>query len=100
MSEHRSTVEFDTTISDNGAIHLPEILSQALHKGTKVSVRVISNSLSKELKSKKVDELEIERMMKLQLEDREHVVKFLLSESSFVGNKSLMKRAKKLLEME
>mgnify|MGYP003334966590 CR=1 FL=1 len=38
MSEHRSTVEFDTTISDNGAIHLPEILSQALHKGTKVSV--------------------------------------------------------------
>ena len=98
MNEHRSAVEFDTTIDDNGAIHLPEILSQALHKGTKVSVRVISNIISKELKSKRVQEDEIEKIMSLQLENREQVVKFLLTEGSLVGNKSFLRRAKSLLE--
>ena len=98
MSVHRNTVEFDTTIDEDGAIHLPEILSHALNKGTKVSVRVISNVLSKELKSKRVLENEIENIMALQLEDREHVVKFLLSEGALSGNKSFLKRAKALLE--
>ena len=98
MSEHKTAVEFDTTIDEHGAIHLPEILQSALNKGTKVSVRVISNTISKELKSKKVSENEIERIMKLQIEDREHVVKFLLSEGAFAGNKSFLKRAKSLLE--
>ncbi|MBS4029466.1 MAG: hypothetical protein KGZ58_12620 [Ignavibacteriales bacterium] len=98
MNEHRSAVEFDTTIDEHGAIHLPEILQSALNKGTKVSVRVISNVISKELKSKRVLESEIEQLMSLQLENREQVVKFLLTEGSLVGNKSFLKRAKSLLE--
>ncbi|MBM4165578.1 MAG: hypothetical protein FJ218_01420 [Ignavibacteria bacterium] len=98
MSEHQTAIEFDTTIDEHGAIHLPEILQSALHTGAKVSVRVLSNVISKELKSKRVLESEIETIMSLQLENREQVVKFLLTEGSFVGNKSLLKHAKALLE--
>jgi hypothetical protein len=99
MSEHKTAIEFDTTIDEHGAIHLPEILQNALNKGTKVSVRVISTVLSKELKAKKIDEEEIERITSLQIEQRAQVVKFLLAEGTLAENKNFHRRAKLLMRV-
>ena len=57
-------------------------------------VRLTAKALSAELKASNVSEAEIERIGSLQLESRDQVVKFLLSEGALVksGGRKRMQR--------
>ncbi|MEK7263606.1 MAG: hypothetical protein AAB071_03740 [Bacteroidota bacterium] len=93
----RHSLEFESVVDEDGMLHLPKELANALRKGTKITVRVTGNVLSKEMKARKIEENEIERIASLQIEPRTQVVKFLLAEGALAENKSFMKRTKLLM---
>lgn len=79
---HAKSVEFETVLGDKGGLVVPAALLKhhGLKGGTKVHVRLTEHALSSRLHRRGVTEEEIERIAGLQLEPREQVVKFLLSE--------------------
>ncbi len=93
----RKSAEFDTEIEKDGTIRLPvSIVDQMdLRPGTKLQVRVSSTALSSALREREVTEEEIERIAGIQLEPREQVIKFLLSEGAATGNAPFQKRLMK-----
>ena len=80
----KGSVEFESTISPGGTIRVPEeiLRDRPWVEGSKLHVRVTAGVLSEDLKNRLVTEEEIERIGAMQLETREQVVKFLLSEGS------------------
>lgn len=75
----RKSVEFDAMVDEGGRITLPETLIKEV--GTNpIHVRLTMKSIHTDLKERSVSEDEIERIGAIQLEPREQVVKFLLSE--------------------
>lgn len=81
IESHRKSVEFEASIDASGKITIPKDISTELGVGP-VHVRLTAKSINAELKQLKVSEEEIERIGSLQLESREQVVTFLLSEGA------------------
>ena len=83
---HRVSAEFEASIGSSGVIALPDDVLKSL-KGTarNVHVRLTANAVGSSLRKRGVDEEEIERISRMQLESREQVVKFLLSEGALGG---------------
>ncbi len=81
IDQHRRSVEFDGEIDESGKIAIPEGFAKEI-KGSSgtIHVRLTSKVISSELKERNVSEEEIERICLVQLESRDQVVKFLLSE--------------------
>jgi hypothetical protein len=77
----RRSVEFEATIDKAGKITLPESVVKEIGKNP-LHVRLTAKSISSELKNRSVSEDEIEHIGAIQLESREQVVKFLLSEGA------------------
>lgn len=89
----QTSFEFEASIDEKGKITLPSKIAGELRKSSGlIHVRLTAKALSSELKNRDVVEGEIERIGNLQLESREQVVKFLLSEG--VLNKNSMRRRK------
>jgi hypothetical protein len=80
MSVHRKSVEFETTLDQSGKITIPENVSREFGKGNNIHVRLTAKVVSSELKARNVSEDEIERIGSIQLESRDQVIRFLLSE--------------------
>ena len=78
--------EFTANIGEHGEIAIPDALLEdhGLKPGTRVHVRVTGHALSERLHKRGVTEEEIQHIAALQLESREQVVKFLLSEGALV----------------
>lgn len=95
MDQDRKSVEFETVIDEDGRITIPPNLLEQVDTGRrrKISVRLTSASLTRTLKERGVTEDEIERIGDLQLEPREQVVKFLLTEGAFSDHPAMRKRA-------
>ena len=75
------SVEFDATVDEWGKITVPEGMARAFRKRPEaVHVWLTTHAFSDELRKRDVNEAEIDRIGKVQLETREQVVKFLLSE--------------------
>ena len=85
MGVHQSSVEFETILDQSGKIVVPQSVLKEFgkHSGA-IHVRLTAKALSSELKASNVSEEEIERIGSLQLESRDQVVKFLLSEGALV----------------
>ena len=64
--------------------------------GAKVTVRIFGGVLSEALTARQVSDEEIERIGNLQFEDREHVVRFLLSEGRLSKDRAFLTRLKGL----
>lgn len=80
---HRVSVEFEASIEPSGKINVPTHVAREFGKGGRtLRVRLITNTISAGLKDREVSEEEIERISAIQLESREQVVKFLLSEGA------------------
>ncbi|MBM2841624.1 MAG: hypothetical protein HW412_2152 [Bacteroidetes bacterium] len=75
----RKSVEFDATVDKEGRITLPGTVIKEVGKSP-IHVRLTMKSIHSDLKERSVSEDEIERIGAIQLEPREQVVKFLLSE--------------------
>ena len=85
MGAHRKSIEFEAILDQSGKIVVPESALREFgkHSGA-IHVRLTAKALSSELKASNVSEEEIERIGSLQLESRDQVVKFLLSEGALV----------------
>lgn len=94
MQQSHTVIEFDSTIEADGTITVPgEILARARTEfGHKVRVRLLDRKEAAVLRERKIGDEEIESIARLQLESREQVVKFLMSEGALVGSK---KRSRK-----
>jgi len=88
----RKSVEFDATVDESGRITLPENAIKEVGKSS-IHVRLTMKSIHSDLKERSVSEDEIEHIGAIQLEPREQVVKFLLSEGVLKGS-SLGRRAR------
>lgn len=79
----RESVEFEGAIDRKGRITVPShIIREFGKRGGRVHVRLTTNTISAGLRERDVSEREIERIGAMQLESREQVVKFLLSEGA------------------
>ena len=93
MEQQKSGDEFEAFIDGKGHIALPNDVAQRF-LGKKVNVRISSNKIVTQLKARGITEEEIDRIVAMQREPRENVIKFLLSEGALPNVKSLLKRGK------
>ncbi len=94
MEKAKHSVEFEAEIDGEGKVQFSRSVAGelSLPRGSKVTVRIVGGVLSKGLTARNVSDEEIERIGKIQFEDREHVVKFLLSGGKLSNNNALRKR--------
>ncbi len=92
MERKKSDNEFEAVMGNDGTIVVPHGLAKRF-VGKKLHVRLRSEEVASELMEKNVTEEEIERIANIQLESREQVVKFLLTEGS-LRTSSLLRRVK------
>lgn len=94
MEHKKSSNEFEALIDDEGKITIPSELRKRL-AGKKLHVRLHKEEVSAGLKENGVTEDEVERIASVQLESREQVVKFFLSEGALESDQTFARRAKK-----
>ena len=96
MEKAKHSIAFEAEIDGDGRVQFsrPVAGELRLKTGAKVTVSIAGGVLSKELTAREVSNEEIERIGNVQLEDREQVVKFLLSEGSLSRSGSLRRRVK------
>jgi len=96
MEKAKHSVAFEAEVDGDGRVQFSRAVAGelSLARGSKVTVRIVGGVLSKGLNARNVSEEEIERIGKVQFEDREHVVKFLSSEGMLSGNNAFRKRIK------
>ena len=95
MERKQTGDEFDAVIEPNGKISVPHDIAQRFG-AKRVHVRLQAEEVTTELKSRGVTEDEIEQIAAMQLEPREQVVKFLLSEGALRSNASFLRRVRGL----
>lgn len=86
MERKRSDDEFDATIDQEGKIAVPPELARRL-SGKKLHIRLSRKELANELRARGVTEEEVETIALAQLESRDQVVKFLLTEGALRSGK-------------
>ncbi len=87
MERHTTSVEFEGAIDGRGSIRVPDEVLKHFPAGTRANVHVLltGRRISSALRIRGVTEEEIRRIGSLQLESREQVVRFLLSEGTLKG---------------
>ena len=96
MEKAKHSIAFEAEIDGNGRVQFSQTVAGELQlkAGAKVTVNITGGVLSKELAARGVSNEEIERIGNVQLEDRQQVVKFLLSEGSLSRSRSFKARVK------
>ena len=98
MEKAKHSIEFEAEIDSDGRVQFSRSVAGelSLAQGSKVTVRIVGGVLSKGLSVRNVTDEEIERIGKIQFEDREHVVRFLTSEGILLGSGAFRKRVRGL----
>jgi len=98
MEKAKHSVEFEAEVDRDGKVQFSRAVGAELSllRGSRVTVRIVGGVLSKGLTARNVSDEEIEQIGKMQFEDREHVVRFLLSEGKLSNNNGLKNRIKGL----
>lgn len=94
MEHKHASNEFDALIDDDGRITVPAEMAKQF-AGRRLHVRLHREEISAGLRKKDVTEDEVERIARVQLESREQVVKFLLSEGGLKRDAAFIRRAGK-----
>jgi len=92
MERKASANEFEAVIDSEGKIAVPNHLAVQFG-GKRLQVRLISTEISGALKDRSVTEEEVERIAAMQLESRDQVIAFLLSEGSLRNNRGFRRRS-------
>ena len=88
MEKAKHSVQFEAEVSKDGKISFSKFVDNLqLKPGAKVTVNIFGGVLSDRLTKLKVTEEEIERIGKIQFEDREHVMTFLSAQGALKGSK-------------
>lgn len=92
---NRKSVEFVGEIGADGRVSVPPAVLEQFPTGqrSKLRVRLTGSHLSNDLAGRGVTEDEVERIALTQLEDRDQVIQFLLSEGILSGAKAFRKRS-------
>lgn len=85
--------EFEGVLEQDGTITVPPEIAERF-SGAKLHVRIEKEEINDRLKKNNVTEEEIERISALQIESREQVVKFLLSQGMLAKRTSGGRRRK------
>lgn len=98
MEKAKHSIEFEAEIDGEGRVQFSRFVAGelSLSRGSKVAVRIVGGVLSKGLTARNVSDEEIERIGKVQFEDREHVVRFLSSEGMLSSSSAFRRRVKGL----
>ena len=96
MEKAKHSIAFEAEIDGDGRVKFSQPVAEELRlkTGAKVTVRIAGGVLSEQLTARDVSNEEIERIGNVQLEDRDQVVKFLLSEGSLSRSNSFKARVK------
>jgi hypothetical protein len=93
MEKAKHSVQFQAEVDAKGKVSFSKAVDDLqLKPGTKVTVNIFGGVLSDKLTTLNVTEEEIEKIGKVQYEDREHVMSFLSSQGELSGNKSFESR--------
>ena len=88
MEKAKHSVQFEAEVGKDGKISFSRFVHDLqLKPGAKVTVNIFGGVLSDRLTGLNVTEEEIERIGKIQFEDREHVMTFLSSQGVLKGSK-------------
>jgi hypothetical protein len=84
-SDHAATVEFEALIDAEGKLVVPaNVVAMLGNIGDgRVHVRITSGALDRRLRSKGITEDELDRIAAMQLESRDQVMKFMLTEGGW-----------------
>ena len=93
MERSYPSIEFEAEVLPDGTIKIPTPLLKSLTGVKEVTIRLTEGVVSKKLRRRSVTEEEIARIAGMQLEQREHVVRFLESEGALAGSQAFSKRA-------
>lgn len=85
MERRYPSIEFEADIEPDGSVLLPRGVAVRVKPGERVTVKLTQGIVSRRLRTHNVTEEELERIANLQLEDREHVIRFLESEGTLAG---------------
>lgn len=91
--EKKSVQEFEGVLEQDGTIGVPPEIAERF-SGAKLHVRIEKKEINDRLMKNNVTEEEIERISALQLESREQVIKFLLSQGMLAKRASGRRRGK------
>jgi hypothetical protein len=87
MEKAKHSIRFEAEVDKYGKISFSRSVDDLhLKPGMKVTVNIFGGILSDTLTKLNVTEEEIERIGKVQFEDREHVMTFLSSQGTLKGN--------------
>lgn len=96
MERPYPSIEFETTLGADGILKIPAKIAQKLIVGSVVTIRLTEGSVSRSLRRRGVNEDEIEQIAELQLESRDHVVRFLEAEGALAQDRKIAERAARL----
>ncbi len=86
-NEAATVLEFNGVVDPKGRIAVPRRYLKELPRRGLLHVRLMRKRLQETLQARGVTEEEIDRIAAVQLEPRERVVSFLLSEGAFDGRR-------------
>jgi antitoxin component of MazEF toxin-antitoxin module len=93
MERPYPSVEFEGKMGEHGVIVLPKHIAAKFNAGQEITVKVTEGTVSDNLRRRNVTEEGIEHIALMQLEQREHVLRFLEAEGALAGRGSFAKRA-------
>ncbi|MEK6756132.1 MAG: hypothetical protein AABZ02_08280 [Bacteroidota bacterium] len=95
MERAEDSIELDVEVDDSGNVVLPVAVVRRLGAkgGSKLHVRITARKLSADLAQRMVTEEEIERIGRMQFEERHNVIRFLASEGRLAKYKKFRRRS-------
>lgn len=88
MEKAKHSVQFEAEVGRDGKISFSKFVRELqLKPGAKVTINIFGGVMSERLTELHVTEEEIERIGKIQFEDREHVMTFLSSQGVLKGSR-------------
>jgi DNA-binding transcriptional regulator/RsmH inhibitor MraZ len=91
MEHRRSRNEFEARIDEKGNIAVPADVAQHF-AGKRLRIHLSPHEINAELQRRMVGEEEIEEIARMQLEPREQVVRFLLTEGMLRKDAAFIRR--------
>lgn len=97
MEKAKHSVQFEAEVDEKGNVTFSKAVQDLqLKPGSKVTVNIFGGVLSKKLAALQVTEEEVEIIGNMQLEDREHVMKFLSSQGALSSKRTFVERVKRM----
>jgi len=86
---------FETVMAADGSVRFPPEISRGFRAGERIVIRVQSAPLARELAARGISDEEVQKIASRQLESRERVLRFLLSEGALARPRRRLRRSRR-----